>query len=98
MLGKLSARSVATNPNPRNPKRIYQIGRRKARFRPFRYQSSFTGATKNGELHAREMVMTKARQVAEREKIQTILVVDDDVATRKLISLILRQGGYGVLE
>ena len=29
---------------------------------------------------------------------QTILVVDDDSATRKLISLILRQGGYGVLE
>src|ERR1700691_5903363 len=31
-------------------------------------------------------------------KSKTILVVDDEPATRGLISLILRQGGYAVLE
>lgn len=29
---------------------------------------------------------------------KTVLVVDDDSATRNLITLVLREGGYGVLE
>jgi len=33
-----------------------------------------------------------------RAKIRTILVVDDEDATRRLIGMILRQGGYAVLE
>jgi CheY-like chemotaxis protein len=33
-----------------------------------------------------------------RKKTKTILVVDDEAGTRGLISLILRQGGYSVLE
>jgi two-component system cell cycle sensor histidine kinase/response regulator CckA len=33
-----------------------------------------------------------------REKLKTILVVDDEAGTRGLISTILRQGGYAVLE
>ena|SRR5580698_1466289 len=32
------------------------------------------------------------------KKTKTILVVDDEAGTRRLISLILRQGGYAVLE
>jgi CheY-like chemotaxis protein len=32
------------------------------------------------------------------QKTKTILVVDDESGTRELISLILRQGGYAVLE
>jgi two-component system cell cycle sensor histidine kinase/response regulator CckA len=32
------------------------------------------------------------------KKTKTILVVDDEAGTRGLISLILRQGGYDVLE
>jgi two-component system, cell cycle sensor histidine kinase and response regulator CckA len=32
------------------------------------------------------------------KKTKTILVVDDEAGTRGLISLILRQGGYAVLE
>jgi CheY-like chemotaxis protein len=32
------------------------------------------------------------------KKTKTILVVDDEAATRRLVSLILRQGGYAVLE
>jgi two-component system, cell cycle sensor histidine kinase and response regulator CckA len=32
------------------------------------------------------------------KKTKTILVVDDEAGTRGLISLILRQGGYSVLE
>jgi CheY-like chemotaxis protein len=33
-----------------------------------------------------------------KKKTKTILVVDDEAGTRGLISLILRQGGYAVLE
>ena len=33
-----------------------------------------------------------------KKKAKTILVVDDEAGTRGLISLILRQGGYSVLE
>jgi two-component system cell cycle sensor histidine kinase/response regulator CckA len=33
-----------------------------------------------------------------KKKTKTILVVDDEAGTRGLISLILRQGGYSVLE
>jgi len=32
------------------------------------------------------------------KKTKTILVVDDEAGTRRLISLILRDGGYAVLE
>jgi CheY-like chemotaxis protein len=31
-------------------------------------------------------------------KVKTVLVVDDEDGTRRLISLILREGGYAVLE
>jgi two-component system, cell cycle sensor histidine kinase and response regulator CckA len=46
------------------------------------------------ELH-RENAMAS---IPSQKKTKTILVVDDEASTRGLISMILRQGGYSVLE
>jgi CheY-like chemotaxis protein len=46
-------------------------------------------------LHSDRPAMTA---MLANKKNKTILVVDDEAGTRELISLILRQGGYTVLE
>lgn len=52
--------------------------------------------------HFRTMVHNlhsdRAMAASLNKKTKTILVVDDEAGTRRLISLILKQGGYSVLE